>query len=114
MSQGIKTVIFPVKDLARAKSLFSRLAGTEPHTDTAYYVGFRVGDQEIGLDPNGHSKGMSGPLGYWHVSDIRKSLQALLDGGAQLQQDVRDVGGGRLVASVKDPDGNSIGLLQAS
>jgi predicted enzyme related to lactoylglutathione lyase len=51
---------------------------------------------------------------YWDVADIRKSLQALLDGGAQLQQDVRDVGGGRLIASVKDPDGNSIGLLQAS
>src|SRR2546425_11641367 len=109
MNQGIRTVIYPVKDIARAKTLYRTLLGVEPHTDQAYYVGFRVGDQEVGLDPNGHKQGMTG---YWHVDDIRGSLQALLDAGAQLQEDVRDVGGGRLIAMVKDADGNLIGLLQ--
>ncbi|SRR6266487_385552 len=112
MNQGIRTVIYPVKDIAQAKTLYSKLLGREPYTDEAYYVGFQVGDQEIGLDPNGHNQGMTGPVGYFHVSDIQKSLQSLLDAGAQTQQGVKDLGGGKLIASVKDADGNIIGLLQ--
>lgn len=112
MSQGIRLFVFPVKDAARAKKLYTCLLGTEPYADAAYYVGFRVGDQEIGLDPHGHSKGMTGPIGYWRVDDIKKSLQALLDAGAQLQQPVKDVGGGLLTAWVRDADGNIIGLMQ--
>jgi hypothetical protein len=61
----------------------------------------------------GHKNGMTGPLGYWEVSDIRSSLQALLDAGAETQQEVKDVVGGKLIASVKDPDGNVIGLTQS-
>jgi predicted enzyme related to lactoylglutathione lyase len=112
MNQGIRTVIYPVKDLAQAKTLFSKLLGVEPYADEAYYVGFRVGDQDIGLDPNGHNQGMTGPVGYFHVSDIQQSLQALVDAGAHVQQAVKDVGGGKLIASVKDADSNIIGLLQ--
>jgi predicted enzyme related to lactoylglutathione lyase len=93
--------------------LHSKLLGVEPYVDEAYYVGFRVGDQEIGLDPHGHNQGMTGPVGYFHVSDIQQSLQALLDAGAQTQQEVKDVGGGKLIAWVKDADGNIIGLLQS-
>ena len=77
------------------------------------YVGFEVDGQDIGLDPNGHSKGMTGPVGYWHVDDINESLEALLEAGAETQQPISDVGGGKLIASVKDADGNAIGLLQA-
>ena len=80
--------------------------------DSPYYVGFRVGDQEIGLDPNGHNQGMTGPIGYYQVDDIKQSLQSLLDAGGQVQQDVKDVGRGMLIASVKDADGNIIGLKQ--
>ena len=109
MNQGIRTIIYPVNDIARAKTLFRELLGVEPYTDEAYYVGFRVGDQEIGLDPNGHRAGMTS---YYHVSDIKKSLQSLLDAGAQLEEEVKDVGGGKLIASVKDVDSNIIGLIQ--
>ena len=112
MNQGISLFVYPVKDIAQAKTLYSKLLGVEPYVDGAYYVGFRVGDQEIGLDPNGHNQGMTGPVGYFHVSDIQQSLQALLDAGAQVQQGVKDVGGGKLIASVKDADSNIIGLLQ--
>ena len=55
---------------------------------------------------------MTGLVGYWHVDDIKRSVKALLDAGAEAQQEVRDVGGGKLIASVKDADGNVIGLLQ--
>ncbi|MGH7564275.1 MAG: VOC family protein [Gemmatimonadota bacterium] len=109
MSQGIKTVIYPVKDIARAKTLYRNLLGVEPYTDQAYYVGFRVGDQEIGLDPNGHEAGMTA---YYRVDDIEQSLKSLVAAGAQMQQEIKDVGGGRLIAAVKDADGNIIGLLQ--
>ena len=111
MNQGMRTVIYPVKDLARAKMLYSKLLGIEPYLDGPYYVGFRVGDQEIGLDPNGHSAGMKGPVGYWHASDIKESLRLLLDAGAQMQQEVKDVGGGKLVGSVRDADSNIVGLI---
>jgi hypothetical protein len=87
MNQGIRTVIYPVKDLGRAKALFSKLLGVAPYADTAYYVGFRVGEQEIGLDPNGHKAGMTA---YYHVDDIKKSLQLLLDAAAQVEQQVKD------------------------
>ena len=112
MNQGIRTVIYPVKDLAQAKTLYRTLLGVEPYADEAYYVGFRVGDQEIGLDPHGHNQGMTGSVGYFPVSDIQKSLQSLVDAGAHIIQEVKDVGRGKLIASVKDADGNIIGLLQ--
>lgn len=112
MTAGMKTIIYPVSDLARAKAQFSRLLDAQPYADQPYYVGFRVDGQEAGLDPNGHRKGMTGPVGYWHVDDIRSSMQALLDAGAEAQQELTDVGGGRLIASLKDADGNVIGLLQ--
>ena len=114
MNEGIKTVIYPVRDLAKAKALFTELLGVEPIMDEAYYVGYRVAGQDVGLDPNGHSKGMTGPVGYWHVDDIRASVKALIDAGAEEQQEVQDVGGGKLTALVKDADGNIIGLLQAA
>ena len=112
MEQRIGVIIYPVSDLAQAKTLFHTLLGVEPYMDQAYYVGFRVGDQEIGLDPHGHHKGMTGPVVYVTVSDIQSSLKQLLEAGAQPLQEIQDVGGGRLIASVKDADGNNIGLLQ--
>lgn len=112
MNHGIKTVIYPVKDLDKAKALFSQLLGAEPAMDQSYYVGFTIGDQEIGLDPNAPSEGMTGPAGYYHVDDIQASLKSVLDAGGQVQRPVNDVGGGKLIATVKDADGNWIGLIQ--
>lgn len=115
MASGIKTVVFPVKDIAQAKAMFSKLLGVEPVMDTDYYVQFNVGDLEIGLDPKGHDKGVTGPAAYWHVEDIEASLALLHDAGAKTLQDITDFGGGgRQVASVKDADGNIIGLIQTS
>jgi predicted enzyme related to lactoylglutathione lyase len=112
MTSGMKTVIYPVRDLPAAKRLYSTLLGVDPSADAPYYVGFDVGSQHIGLDPNGHANGTPGPVGYWHVDDIDKQRQALLDAGAHANGDVREVGGGRRIATVTDADGNVIGLLQ--
>jgi predicted enzyme related to lactoylglutathione lyase len=111
MNKGVTTIIYPVKDIAKAKVLFHELLGADPYADAPYYVGFKVGNQDIGLDPHGHKEGMTA---YYHVDDIQKSLQSLVDAGAKLVQEIKDVGGGRLIASVKDSDNNIIGLLQDS
>ena len=114
MNQGVKTIIYPVKDVARAKKLFRNLLEIEPYADQPYYVGFKVGEQDIGLTPSGQ-----GPMGkatgmtaFYHVDNIKQSLQSLLDAGAKIQQDIKDVGARRLIASATDPDGNIIGLIQ--
>ena len=111
MNKGIRTVVYPVKDVANAKALFRELLGKEPYADDPYYVGFKVGKLDIGLDPNGHKEGMTV---YYEVDDIKTSLQSRLDAGARQVQEIKDVGGGRLIASAKDADGNIIGLLQDS
>ena len=111
MNQGIQLIVYPVKDLAQATALYGQWLGVKPYIEGAYYVGFRVGDQEVGLDPNGQA---AGPLGYRLVDDIQAALQGLLDAGAQAQQAVRDVGGGRLIATGKDAAGNLIGIMQNS
>lgn len=111
--QGIKSVIYPVKDLAKAKTFYSKLLGIEPYFDEPFYVGFQVGDgQEIGLDPNGHSESMTGPVSYWKVENIDKSLKSFQAAGAAAYQEVKDVGGGIRMAAVKDTDGNTVGLIQ--
>ncbi|TDD89113.1 glyoxalase [Actinomadura darangshiensis] len=113
MNQGVQTIIFPVQDLDKAKALLAVLADGEPYMDQPYYVGFKIAGQDVGLDPAAREKGLIHPTPYWHVADIRAKYQALLDGGAVSVQEVRDVGGGKLVASVKDGEGNIIGLIQA-
>jgi len=109
MNQGIKTVIYPVKDITKAKVIFQDQLGVAPYLDTPYYVGFKVGDQDIGLDPHGHREGMTA---YYHVDNIEKSLKSLVDAGATTIQEIKDVGQGRLIASIKDAEGNIVGLLQ--
>src|ERR1700691_4942667 len=111
-TQGIKTVLHPVSDLAAAKAVYTALLGSPPQADAPYYVGFDVEDQHIGLVPGGGPQGMTSPVAYWHVPDIEAKLAEVTAAGATLKDPVRDVGGGRLVATVTDPDGNVLGLLQ--
>jgi predicted enzyme related to lactoylglutathione lyase len=112
MTQGLKTIIYPVRDLEKAKALYGSLLGVEPEMDEAYYVGFEAGGQHLGLNPHGHDQGMTTAVPYWHVPDIEAALAALTGAGAAARQPVTDVGGGRLTATVVDLDGNVIGLLQ--
>ncbi len=111
-TEGIKTVLHPVSDLAKAKPVYTALLGVSPQADAAYYVGFDVAGQHIGLVPGGAAQGMTSPVAYWHVPDIEAKLAEVTAAGAAVKDAVRDVGGGRLVATVTDPDGNVLGLLQ--
>jgi predicted enzyme related to lactoylglutathione lyase len=111
-TQGIKTVLHPVSDVAAAKAVYIALLGIEPQADEAYYVGFDTGGQHIGLVPGGAAQGMTSPVAYWHVSDIEAKLAEVTAAGAQVKEPPHPVGGGRVVASFTDPDGNVLGLVE--
>jgi predicted enzyme related to lactoylglutathione lyase len=111
-TQGIKTVLHPVSDLERATGVYAALLGVEPQAVSSYYVGFDAEGQHIGLVPGGAAQGMTGPVAYWHVTDIEAKIAEVTAAGATVKEPAHDVGGGRLVATVADPDGNILGLLQ--
>src|SRR3979411_470677 len=110
--QGIKTVLHPASDLAKAKAVYAALLGIPPQADASYYVGFDAEGQHIGLVPGGGPQAMTSPVAYWHVSDIEAKLAEVTAAGATVKEPTHDVGGGRLVATFTDPDGNVLGLLQ--
>jgi predicted enzyme related to lactoylglutathione lyase len=112
MTQGIKVVLHPVSDLERAKPVYAALLGAPATADSSYYVGFDTGGQHIGLVPGGGPQGMTSPVTFWEVSDIEAKLAEVTAAGATVEEPAHDVGGGRLVATVTDPDGNVLGLLQ--
>ncbi len=109
-TQGIRTVLHPVSDLEKAKPVYTALLGVAPTSDAPYYVGYEAEGQQIGLVPGGG--GMTSPVAYWHVADIEAKLAEVTAAGATLKESPRDVGGGRLVATFSDPDGNVLGLIQ--
>ncbi|GAA0565368.1 VOC family protein [Actinomadura livida] len=105
-------MLHPVSDLAKAKAVYAALLGEAPQTDSSHYVGFEVGGQHIGLVPAGGPQDMTSPVAYWHVPDIDAKVAELTAAGATVKEAAHDVGGGRLVAAVTDPDGNVLGLIQ--
>jgi predicted enzyme related to lactoylglutathione lyase len=109
MKKGIRTIVYPARDLARAKAFFRDLLGVEPYVDDSSYVGFKLDGLDIGLDPHGHQAGLTV---YYRVEDIRKTMDSLLDAGAQTMQEIRTIGAGGWIACVRDRNGNIIGLIQ--
>ena len=111
-TQGIKIVLHPVSDLEAAKAVYTALLGAPPTADSPYYVGFDAEGQHIGLVPGGGPQGMTSPVTFWQVSDIEAKLAEVTAAGATVKEPAHEVGGGRLVATFTDPDGNVLGLLQ--
>ena len=111
-TEGIKIVLHPVSDLEKAKAVYTALLGLPPQADSSYYVGYEAAGQHIGLVPGGGPQGMTSPVAYWQVADIEAKLAEVTAAGGIPKEPVRDVGGGRLVASFTDPDGNVLGLVQ--
>ena len=111
-TQGIKTVLHPVSDLEKAKAVYTALLGMPPQSDSSYYVGYEAAGQQIGLVPSGGAQGMTSPVAYWRVPDIQAKLAEVTAAGAAVKESPRDVGGGRLVATFTDLDGNVLGVYQ--
>jgi len=106
MANNISLIVYPATDLDKARKFFSTYLGTEPYVDGEYYVGYKLDDREVGLDPNG-----SAIVSYIDVDDIAASLKTLTEAGASIAKDSTDVGGGLLIAQV-ELDGNVLGLRQ--
>ncbi len=106
MANNIPLIVYPAKDLAKTKNFFNTYLGTEPYVDGDWYVGYKLDDREVGLDPNG-----TAVISYIDVDDIAASLKTLQAAGAVVVKDSADVGGGLLIAQV-ELDGNILGLRQ--
>ena len=99
-------IVMPVSDVERAKATYRALLGVDPYVDSEYYVGFKAGEGEIGLDPHGSI----GPIAYWDVADLGRTIDDLKATGATVTQEPNEVGGGLTIAVLADADGNPIGL----
>ncbi len=111
MLLGLRTAIYPVKDLSAAKAWYSQVLGIAPYFDEAYYVGFAVGGFELGLIPDGEP-GTGGAQPLWGVASAEKACEQLLKLGATLLEPVTEVGAGIMVAAVQDPFGNRLGIIE--
>lgn len=108
MTQNINLIVFPVTDIEKAKAFYTKFLGVDPYADSPYYVGYKVGELEVGLDPNSKV----GPISYVDVTDINSTLEEMKGTGAEIVQDIKNVGGGLLIAQIKDVDGNVVGFRQ--
>jgi len=110
---GLRTAIYHAPDLAKGKTWYSKILGIEPYFDQPFYVGFNVGGYELGLDPDpSASGGVDSVVVYWGVTDANAALKRLLSLGATERTNVQDVGEGIRVATVLDPFGNILGLIE--
>ena len=113
MLLGLRTVIYKVDDLDAAKEWYTSLLGVGPYFDEPFYIGYNVGGYELGLDPDteGSIRGDS-PAAYWGVEDIAAVVEKLKADGTEVASDIQEVGGDIKVATVRDPFGNLIGLIE--
>jgi predicted enzyme related to lactoylglutathione lyase len=114
MVQGLATVIYQVPDVARAKAWYANAFQQQPYFDEPFYVGFNIAGYELGLHPSdgSHAAEGGGVVAYWRVPDIAKAVQHFVTAGAAMVAAAQDVGDGIKVATVADPFGNAIGLIE--
>ena len=110
---GLRTTIYKVPDLAKAKAWYTKAFQTKPYFDEPFYVGFNIAGYELGLIPEEGEPAAKGEnvLTYWGVEDIKKEYDRFIKEGALEASKPENVGGEIMVATVKDPWGNSIGLI---
>ena len=114
MVKGLGTVIYHVTDLNRAKAWYATAFQQQPYFDQPFYVGFNIAGYELGLDPNQTvaSAGRGGSVAYWRVTEIESAVRHFVAASATAVTPVQDVGEGIKVATVSDPFGNLIGLIE--
>ena len=114
MFLGLRTVAYYVSDIEKGRDWYSLVLGFAPYFDQPFYVGFNVGGYELGLQPTEAKPDnkADGVVAYWGVDDAAAALRQLLTLGATLREDVQDVGEGIKVATVKDPFGNTFGVIE--
>jgi predicted enzyme related to lactoylglutathione lyase len=115
MLQKLRTVIYHVHDLEKAKEWYIQLTGIKPYFDEPFYVGFDIKGCELGLDPdmNGVKEG-NHTVAYWSVEDIAAAVKKAESLDAKIISPVTNVGGPTFVAVVEDPFGNYIGFIKGA
>ncbi|AKD55594.1 VOC family protein [Spirosoma radiotolerans] len=108
---GLRTVIYAAPELVQAKAWYTEALGIAPYFDEPYYVGFSVGGYELGLDPNAQVVAGS-TLTYWGVASLEASVQQFMAIGARIHTPIQNVGDDILVATLEDPFGNVLGLIE--
>jgi predicted enzyme related to lactoylglutathione lyase len=111
MIRGLRTVIYQVGDLIKAKAWYNQVLEQEPYFDQPFYVGYSVGGFELGLLPDG-KPGPGGTVAYWGVADAEGAVKRLEGLGAIVRDPLQDVGEGIRVATVSDPFGNTFGIIE--
>lgn len=115
MFKKLRTVIFRTEDLAATKEWYSGILGSKPYFDQEYYVGFDINGYELGLDPHGEkTDGRNQTVAYWAVDDLPGCIEKLISAGAELMSPLQDVGEGIRVATLRDPWGNAIGMIEGA
>jgi predicted enzyme related to lactoylglutathione lyase len=109
---GLRTAIYKVSDIDAAKQWYAKAFGTGPYFDQPFYVGFNIDGYELGLQPGDPvtPKGES-VAAYWASEDVQSTYDHLISIGAIANEAPQDVGEGIVVATVKDPWDNVIGLI---
>jgi predicted enzyme related to lactoylglutathione lyase len=112
--QGLRTVIYHAPDLEKAKAWYSEALGVAPYFDQPFYVGFNIGGYELGLDPDASSTpgGDGGVVAYWGVANAEATFRRLIESGATERSAVQEVGEGIRVATVFDPFGNILAVIE--
>lgn len=113
MFKKLRTIIYHVDDIVKAKEWYAKITGVSPYFDESFYVGFDISGNELGLDPD-MTDVSSGEhsVAYWSVDDIEKAVSSLIANGAGIVSNINNVGDGIRVAVVKDPFGNNVGLIE--
>ncbi len=111
MFTGLKSVIYPSRDLAADTKFWENITGIKPYFAESYYVGFSINGCELGLDPNAAKEGLTYPIAYWQVKNVEEAAKQLLADGATTVGAIKDVGGGMMMGTFKDPGGNIFGII---
>ncbi|MEP7165445.1 MAG: VOC family protein [Ferruginibacter sp.] len=114
MFKKLRSAIYQVSDMQKATAWYINITGTQPYFNESFYVGFDIGGFELGLHPGEAAIAKNQALAYWKVDNIETAVKKLVDAGAVVIEQIAEVGGGTKVASVKDPWGNAVGLIEES
>ncbi len=110
---GLRTAIYKVGDIVKATEWYTQAFGKAPYFNEPFYVGFNIGGYELGLQPeeNPTNEKPESVMALWGVNKIHEEYEHLISLGATSHEKPTNVGGALMVASVKDPWGNIIGLI---
>ena len=111
MFTGLKSIIYPTSDIAADVAFWTKITGVAPYVNESYYAGFTVNGCELGLDPNAAKEGLTYPVSYWNVKDAKAAAAQLIADGVTVNRELKDVGGGMMMGTFKDPSGNIFGII---